>query len=162
MVATAPREKLLIGRRPVRNWTRRTISSLFWGIKLHLFLGKSTKTAATRAAFFDSNMHQIVCRLGLSTRPHCGSLQRFRGLLLKGGRGDEERGGERMGGRKFVFLPKEEKKEKSALMWLALLSSVLLPTPLSCEFCLYISVCPPCPCCTRKTALAINTVVQSS
>jgi len=27
--------------------------------KLHLFLEKSTKTAATRAALFDSNMHQI-------------------------------------------------------------------------------------------------------
>jgi len=45
MVATAPGEKLLIGRRPVRNWTGRTISSLFVGRKLHLFLGKSTKTA---------------------------------------------------------------------------------------------------------------------
>ena len=30
MVATAPREKFLIGRSPMRNWTRRTISSLFW------------------------------------------------------------------------------------------------------------------------------------
>jgi len=29
MVATAPGEKLLTGRRPVRNWTRRMISSLF-------------------------------------------------------------------------------------------------------------------------------------
>jgi len=28
--------------------------------KLHLFLEKSTTTAATRAALFDSNMHQIV------------------------------------------------------------------------------------------------------
>ena len=30
MVATSPREKLLLGRRPVRNWTRRTMSSLFF------------------------------------------------------------------------------------------------------------------------------------
>ena len=30
-----------------------------------MFLEKSTKTAATRAALFDSNMRQIVCRLGL-------------------------------------------------------------------------------------------------
>jgi len=37
--------------------------------KLHLFLGKSTKTAATRAALFDSNMHQIICRLRLRPRP---------------------------------------------------------------------------------------------
>jgi len=34
------------------------------------------KIAATRAALFDSNMHQIVCRLGLRPRPHWGSLQR--------------------------------------------------------------------------------------
>jgi len=57
--------KLLIGRRPVRNWTRRTISSLLLCRKLHLFLGKSTKNASTRAALFDSNMHQIICRLWL-------------------------------------------------------------------------------------------------
>ena len=44
--------------------------------KLHLFLGKSTKTAATRAALFDCNVHQIVYRLGLCPRPHWGSLQR--------------------------------------------------------------------------------------
>jgi len=36
----------------------------------------STKIAATRAAPFDSNMHEIVCRLGLRPRPHWGSLQR--------------------------------------------------------------------------------------
>jgi len=29
MVATASRKKILIGRHPVRNWTRRTISCLF-------------------------------------------------------------------------------------------------------------------------------------
>jgi len=39
-------------RRPMRNWTRRTISGLFLCRKLHMFLGKSTKTAATRAALF--------------------------------------------------------------------------------------------------------------
>ena len=78
------------------------ISSLLLCRKLHLFLGKSTKTAATRAAFLDSNMHQIVCRLRLRPRPHWLSLQRFssppavfRGLFLKvgKGRGDEKRGG---------------------------------------------------------------------
>ena len=31
------------------------------------------KTAATRAALFGSNMHQIVCRLGLRPRPHWGA-----------------------------------------------------------------------------------------
>jgi len=71
-----PGEKHLIGRCPGRNWTRFTISSLFSCRKLQLFLGKSTKTAATRAALFDSNMHQMVCRLGLRLRPHWGRLQR--------------------------------------------------------------------------------------
>jgi len=41
----------------VRSWTRRTILSSFLCRKLHLFLGKLGKTAATRAALF---MHQIV------------------------------------------------------------------------------------------------------
>jgi len=102
MVATAPGEKLLTGRRPVRNSTGRTTSSLFLCRKLHLFLEKSTKTAAARAALFDSNMQQIVFQLGLHPRPHYVSLQRslrplvvFRGLTSKG-RGDEERGEERM------------------------------------------------------------------
>ena len=47
MVATAPGEKFLTGRRPLRNWTRRTLSSSFLCRKLRLFLGKSAKTAAT-------------------------------------------------------------------------------------------------------------------
>jgi len=80
MVVTAPGEKLLIGRRPVRNWTRRTIASLFLRRKLHLFLGKSTKTAATRAALFDSNMHR---RLLAGALPHTplGDLQHSPDLL---------------------------------------------------------------------------------
>ena len=40
----------------------------------NLFLEKSTETAATRAALFDSNMHQIGCRFGLRPRPHWESL----------------------------------------------------------------------------------------
>jgi len=95
-VATAAGEKLLIGRRPVTNWTRRTISSLFLCRKLRLFLGKSTKTAATRAALFDSNMQQIGCRLRLRPRPHRGGERRER----TGGRGGE-----------FVLCPRK-KKEK--------------------------------------------------
>jgi len=54
----------------------------------------STKTAASRAALFDSNMHQTVCRLGLRPRPYWGSFTAlphpiavFRGLILKGGEG---------------------------------------------------------------------------
>jgi len=70
MVATAPGEKLLIGRRRVRSWTRRTISSLFVRRKLHLFLGKSTKTAATRAALLDSNMHPNRLSAGALPQTH--------------------------------------------------------------------------------------------
>ena len=44
--------------------------------KITYILAKLQKIAATRAACFDSNMHQIVCRLGLRPRPHWGSLQR--------------------------------------------------------------------------------------
>jgi len=82
--------------------------------KLHFFLGKSTKTAGTRAALFESNMHQIVSRLGLRLRPTggaCGAppspLLVFRGPTFKGrkreGKGrevedmSERRRGERRG-----------------------------------------------------------------
>jgi len=99
MVATAPGEKLLIGRRPVRNWTRRSISSLFLCRKLHFFSENEQKTAAIRAALFDSNMHQIISRLGLCPRPHWGSLQPsprprsyFRGPTSKGRFGERREG----------------------------------------------------------------------
>jgi len=42
--------------------------------KLHLFLEISTKTAASRAALFDSSMHKIICWLGLHPKPHWGSI----------------------------------------------------------------------------------------
>ena len=106
-MATAPGEKLLTWRRPMRNWTRRTISNLFCAENTSA-LRKSTKTAATRAALFNSNMQQIVCRLGLFPDPTGGaymqrspsSLAVFRGPTSKerGVRertgGEEERGGE--------------------------------------------------------------------
>ena len=101
MVVTAPGEKLLIGRRSVRNWSSCTISSVYLCRKLHLFLGKSTKTAAIRAALFDSNMHQIVYRLRLRPRPHWGSLLYLGGLLLKGGEGKE-----------FVVCRRKKKKSR--------------------------------------------------
>ena len=54
-----------------RNWTRCTISSLFLMCrKLRLFLRKSTKNCCHRSCTFDSNMHQIVRRLGLRPRHH--------------------------------------------------------------------------------------------
>jgi len=59
----------------MKNWTRR-ITLVFVQKITFVFRKKSTKTAATRAALFDSNMHQIVCRLGLYRRPYWGSLQR--------------------------------------------------------------------------------------
>ena len=100
MVATAPGKKRLLGRLcPVRNFTRRTISSLLLCRKLHFFFGKSTKTAATRAALFDSNMRQIVCRLALrpsstGAPPYISAV--FRGLTSKG-RGRGSRGRRREG-----------------------------------------------------------------
>jgi len=70
-----------------------------------LFLGKSTKTAASRAALFDSNMNQIVCReliaLLLISELYLGSL------LLKGGEGEG-----------VCPLPWEEKREVGAYDWL--------------------------------------------
>ena len=121
MVSTAAREKLLIGRRPVGNWTRRTISSLLLCRKLHLFLGKSTKNASTRAALFDSNMHQIICRLwlcptstgGYSANP--GPIAVFGGLLLKrgerkGGEGKGRRGEEERRSSSFVLGRKQQSR----------------------------------------------------
>ena len=123
MVATAPGEKLLTGRRPLRKWTRRTISGLFLCRKLHLFFGKSTKTAAIRAALFGSNMYQIVCPLGLHPIPHWGACSAPSDPLavFRGPRGRERRGKERKGRggerseRGFVLCPRK-KKEKSTLM----------------------------------------------
>jgi len=108
MVATAPGEKLLIERRPVRNWT-----------ELQFFFFVSTITAATRAALFDFNMHQIVCRLGLRPIPHWRSLQRspdslavFRGATSKGKGGEKEgKGGEERKGRRRKGKGKGERRK---------------------------------------------------
>jgi len=62
--------------------------------KITFVLRKINKSAATRVALSDSNMHQIVCRLRLRPRPHWGggaysappdSLAVFRGAYLLGG-----------------------------------------------------------------------------
>ena len=42
---------------------------------LNLYLWKCIKTVSTRAAPFGSDMHLIICQLGLRPRPHWGSLQ---------------------------------------------------------------------------------------
>jgi len=90
--------------------------------KLHLFLGKSTKTAATRSAPFDSNMHQIVCRLELRPDPTGGaysappdSLAVFTGPTASDGRGREKHGeeGER---REFVLCPRKKKTSRRLLV----------------------------------------------
>jgi len=107
----------------VRNWTQLHFFSLFHCElrviiyrshgKLHLFLGKSTKTASTRAALLTP-----ICTksfVGQSPRPHWGSLDRspdplavFRGLLLN--RGEEERsGGEGRGGSSSVAIGRKKK-----------------------------------------------------
>jgi len=44
--------------------------------KIKIIPMKIHKTVATTAAPFGSDIHEIVCRLGLRPRPHCGSLQR--------------------------------------------------------------------------------------
>ena len=51
------------------------------------FLRKIHKNVAARAALYGSNMHQIVCRLGLCPRPHRGSSQRSPDSLAGSGRG---------------------------------------------------------------------------
>jgi len=68
--------------------------------KLRLFLGKSTETAATRAALFDSNTHRIVRRLRLRPRPTGGAYSAPLDPLVVSrrpaskGRGGEGREGE--------------------------------------------------------------------
>ena len=87
--------------------------------KITFVLRKIKKTDAARAAFFDSNMHRIVCRLGLS-RPQWESLQRSPDLLAavnllrkEGERRDEkEREGEGKGG--VCPLRWEEKRKVGA------------------------------------------------
>ena len=94
MVATAPGEELLIGRR-----------------KLHLVLGKSTKTDATRAALFDSNMHQIVCRLGCLPPDPTGEAYSAPPdtKLYLGGPSSKGRREEGRVGREFVVCPWKRK-----------------------------------------------------
>ena len=52
MVATAPEEKLFIVRRPVRNWTRRTMSSLLFVQKITFVLRKINKNCCHQSCTF--------------------------------------------------------------------------------------------------------------
>jgi len=63
MVATAPGEKLLIGRRPCEELDPPYDMELVFVQKITLVLRKINKNCchhATIAALFDSNMHKIV------------------------------------------------------------------------------------------------------
>jgi len=95
------------------------MSRLFLRRKLHLFLEKSTHAAVTKAALFDYNVHQIVCRLGLRTRPHWGSLQRsprllavFRGPSSKGRKWERREGGTINEGERKGRAGRKRKKEE--------------------------------------------------
>ena len=70
------KEKLLIGRRPVRNWTRRTISSSFLCKKIHFFLGKSTKNCCHQSCTFWVQYAPNRFSAGASPQTHWGSLRR--------------------------------------------------------------------------------------
>jgi len=79
------------------------------------------KINTNRAARFDPNMHEIVCRLGLRPRPYWGAysaptdpLAVFMGPAYKL-RGEEGLEKERLG-REFVLCPIGRKK-KSRLLW---------------------------------------------
>jgi len=61
---------------PVMPWHGALGSGAPLGGTNFFLLKTPQKIAATRAALFDSNMHQLVCRLGLRPRPHWRSLQR--------------------------------------------------------------------------------------
>jgi len=49
------------------------LSYNFYNFCTFVLLGKSAETAATRAARFDSSVHQIVCQLALHPRLHRGA-----------------------------------------------------------------------------------------
>jgi len=69
-----------------------------------LFLGKSTKTAATRAALIDSSTHQIFCRLGLcpSGGAYSAPPDRLSCIFFLGGGTSKGRRGERKRERRRV------------------------------------------------------------
>jgi len=139
MVATAPGETLLIGRRPVRTLTRRTISSLFLCRKLHLFLGNQQKLLLPELHFLTPICIKSFVGWGFSPHPTGraysappDTLGVFRGPTSRKRRGrkgeekereegretreEEMRKGDRGGeGREFVFCPRK-KKEKSSPM----------------------------------------------
>ena len=100
-MATAPEETLLIGRRPVRTLTRRTISSLFLCRKLHLFLANQQKLLLQELHFLTPICTKSFVGWGFSPHPTGraysappDTLGVFRGPTSKKRRGRKGRGGE--------------------------------------------------------------------
>jgi len=83
---------------------------------MHLFPGKSTKTAATRAALFGLQYARNRLPAAASPQTPPGELTALprplvSGLLLKGGeRGGEEE--EREGSKEFVLCPRKKKSRR--------------------------------------------------
>ena len=86
-----PRRTLLIGRRPVRTLTRRTISSLFLCRKLHLFLANQQKLLLPELHFLTAICTKSFVGWGFSPHPTgraysapSDTLGVFRGPTSKG------------------------------------------------------------------------------
>ena len=92
MVATASGEKLLIGRCPVRNWTRRIrYQACFCAENFHLFLERSTKLPQPELHFLTPVCSKSFVVWGFAADPSGGDysalpdpLAVFCGLVLKG------------------------------------------------------------------------------
>jgi len=117
MVATAPGEKLHMGRRPVTNWTRCAISSLFLCRKLHLFSGISTELLPPELHFLTPMCTVSFVGWGFAPDSAGGTysvssdpLAVYRGPAYKG-RGGETRGEKGEEGRgEFVLCPRKKKE----------------------------------------------------
>ena len=111
MAATAAGEKLSIGCRRMRNWTRRTIASLFFCAENYVCSWENQQKLVPPELHFLTP----VCDMQYALQTVYLYLV---GLLLKGGemRGMEEKGRERMEGegRGFVLCPR---KKKSRRLW---------------------------------------------
>ena len=99
MVATVPGEKLLKGRRPVRNWTRSTISSLFLLDNCICSQENQQKLLPTELLFLTETCNKSFVDWGFAPDPTGGAysappdlLAVFRGPTYKGrtakGRGE--------------------------------------------------------------------------
>jgi len=130
VVATAPGEKLLIGRRPVRNWTRRhsavRYQACFYAENYIYFYEIQQKLLPPLLQFLTPICTKSFVNCGYAPEPTGGSLQCspdplavFRGPTSKG-TGEEEMGGE---GRDFVLCAR---KSAPMLLWVAVMRSCKL------------------------------------